>query len=66
MWQLTFMASPSAISELEHGLKVDERILRHLLVKKEPFKAMPNTYKVSKIATRMLASSPEASKPPRI
>lgn len=54
MWQLGFMLSPTALPQLEHGLKVDERILRYIIIKKRSFRSFPNTYRVSQLARRLL------------
>lgn len=57
MWQVTFIASPKVLPDLEHSLKVDERVLRHILVKKDPFKAMPSTATIKRKAMKTLESS---------
>ena len=31
MWQMAFMADPVVLKDLEHQLKVDERVLRHMV-----------------------------------
>ena len=31
MWQMGFMADPRVLKDLEHQLKVDERVLRHMV-----------------------------------
>jgi hypothetical protein len=54
MWQLEFMLSPTALPQLEHGLKVDERILRYIIKKIRPISAFPTTYRVSKLARQLL------------
>ena len=48
MWQITFIGNPATLPELEHLLRIDERVLRHIFVKKEPYKALPTTYSVKK------------------
>ncbi len=60
MWQVTFVASPKVLPDLEHSLKVDERVLRHILVKKEPLKAMPSTTTVKRRAVKTLEASSAA------
>ena len=47
---MDFMVDPAVLEDLEHNLKVDERILRYVLQKKDPLPRLPNTYKVSKLA----------------
>lgn len=58
MWELTFMSSPAALPHLEHGLKVDERILRYIVMKKDILKPFPNPYRVSRLARRLLQQPP--------
>ena len=57
MWQITFIGNPATLPELEHLLRIDERVLRHIFVKKEPYKALPTTYSVKKKATQILKST---------
>ncbi len=47
---MDFMVDPAALEDLEHNLKVDERVLRYVLQKKDPLPRLPTTYKVSKLA----------------
>ena len=47
---MDFMVDPTVLEDLEHNLKVDERVLRYVLQKKDPLPRLPNTYKVSKLA----------------
>ena len=47
---MDFMVDPAALVDLEHNLKVDERMLRYVLQKKDPLPRLPTTYKVSKLA----------------
>lgn len=54
MWQMGFLADPRSLSELEHQLKVDERVLRHLVVKKRALPKLPNTYWLAKKAKALL------------
>lgn len=63
MWQLAFMSAPTALAQLEHGLKVDDRILRYIIVKKRALTPMPNTYKVAKLAVRRLETSDDSCQP---
>lgn len=48
MWEMTFMVEPSALRDVEHGLRVDERVLRWLFLKKRPVPRLPTTASVSK------------------
>ena len=50
IFQMDFMVDPAALEDLEHNLKVDERLLRYVLQKKDPLPRLPTTYKVSKLA----------------
>lgn len=58
MWELTFMAAPTALPHLEHGLKVDERVLRYIVMKKQILQPFPNPYRVSRLARRLLQQPP--------
>ena len=52
------MVGPDALEEIEFNLKVDERILRYVIQKKEALPSLPNTYKVQKMANELLARDP--------
>ncbi len=54
MWQISFAAKPQVLEDLQHQLKLDERVMRHLFVKKDVFKPMPTTSAVKKQATHLL------------
>ncbi len=54
MWQLDFAAAPPMLGELEHLLKVDDRVVRYVILRRAPFKPLPNTYKVANQAKRVL------------
>ena len=54
MWQMGFVASPRTLGELEHLLKVDERVMRYIIQRQKPFAALPNTYSVARQAKRAL------------
>lgn len=54
MWQLDFAAAPPVLRELEHLLKVDDRIVRYVILRRSPFKPLPKTYKVANQAKRMV------------
>ena len=60
IFQLDFMVAPEALEELEFNLKVDERVLRYLIRKKEALPPLPNTYKVQKLANSLLTQDPAA------
>lgn len=48
MWEMTFLVEPSALKEVEHELRVDERVLRWLFVKKETLPVLPNTFRLNR------------------
>lgn len=50
MWQLDFAAAPPVLRDLEHLLKVDERVVRYVILRRSPFKPLPNTYKIAQRA----------------
>ncbi|BDA51076.1 probable 30S ribosomal protein S6 [Coccomyxa sp. Obi] len=54
MWQLDFAAAPPVLRELEHLLKVDDRVVRYVILRRSAFKPLPNTYKVANKAKRTL------------
>ncbi|CAK0786027.1 hypothetical protein CVIRNUC_009240 [Coccomyxa viridis] len=56
MWQIDFAAPPSVLDNLKHLLKVDNRIIRYVFLKREPFKPLPTTYKVARQADKQLTS----------
>lgn len=59
MWQLDFAAAPPVLKDVEHLLKVDDRVVRYVILRRSPFQPLPNTYKVANQAKRMLqATSP--------
>lgn len=53
MWQLQFKAAPAVLTDVEHNLKVDERVLRYLIQKQPDLPTMPNTHNVQKWARRL-------------
>jgi len=57
MWQISFAAKPQVLEDLQHQLKLDERVMRHLFVKKDVFKPMPTTSAVKKQATHLLKAA---------
>jgi small subunit ribosomal protein S6 len=50
MWQINFAASPKALPDLDHVLRVDERMLRWLVLKRRPYNALPTPYSVARAA----------------
>jgi small subunit ribosomal protein S6 len=61
MWQISFAAKPQVLEELQQQLKLDERILRHIFVKKDVFKPLPTTSTVKKQASQLLKAAVPAS-----
>jgi len=55
MWQINFAAAPKTLSDLDHTLRVDERVLRWLVVKRRPYAPLPNPYTVARAAERVAA-----------
>ena len=64
LWQLDFAAAPDVLKDLDHLLKVDERVVRSVVLRRSAFAPLPNTYAIAKRARRLLlqqeaqASSP--------
>lgn len=50
VWQLTFAAPPTALNDLDHSLRVDERIVRWSVLKRRKFAPLPNPYRVAQAA----------------
>ncbi|KAL4853681.1 37S ribosomal protein MRP17 [Chlorella vulgaris] len=50
MWQINFAANPKMLSELDHTLRVDERMLRWLVLKRLPYTPLPSPYSVARTA----------------
>jgi ribosomal protein S6 len=57
VWQLQFKAAPSVLEDVEHNLRVDERVLRYLIQKQPDLPTMPNTHRVQKMARRILPAT---------
>lgn len=56
MWQLTFSSPPSVLPDLDHLLRVDERVLRWMVLRRRPYAPLPNTYRVARAAAEVAAS----------
>lgn len=54
MWQISFAANPKVVEDLRQQLKLDERVIRHIFVKKDIFKPLPTTSAVKQRATNVL------------
>ena len=55
MWQLTFACNPEVLAEIDHSLRVDERILRWVVLKRQAFPALPNSYRIARAAESVAA-----------
>jgi ribosomal protein S6 len=56
MWQLTFAANSEALREIDHSLRVDERVLRWAVLKRRAFGPLPNPFRVARAAERVAGS----------
>lgn len=54
MWQASFAVRPDVLNELKRDLDLDENILRHIIVKRDMFGALPTTHAISKKAAKEL------------
>jgi len=61
MWQMGFMADPRTLKELDHQLKVDERVLRFMVFRKRALPKLPNTYALAKKAKELLTQAGAAA-----
>ncbi|GAB4818326.1 hypothetical protein N2152v2_005372 [Parachlorella kessleri] len=55
MWQLTFAANAKVLADIDHTLRVDERMLRWIVLKRRPFEPLPNPYRVARAAEQVQA-----------
>lgn len=55
MWQVNFAASPATLAGLDHTLRVDERMLRWMLLKRRPYNPLPTPYAVARAAEHVAA-----------
>jgi hypothetical protein len=42
------------LADLDHLLKVDERVVRFVVLRRSAFPPLPNTYRVARMAARLL------------
>ena len=54
MWQMQFLAKPSALPDMNRNLQINEDVLRCIITKKRQHPANPNTHRVAKAAQRLL------------
>ena len=57
MWQLTFVAGPTTIQDLQNSLQLDEQVLRFVFLKQPQRPSLPSTFAVSSQASQNLASA---------
>ena len=50
MWQLTFASNPSVLADIDHSLRIDERVLRWAVLRRRHLNPLPNPYKVARAA----------------
>ena len=55
MWQINFAANPKTLADLDHTLRVDERMLRWLVVKRRPYNPLPSPYRIARAAENVAA-----------
>lgn len=56
MWQISFVAAPNTIQDLQNSLKLDEQVLRYVFLKQPHRPSLPSTFAVSSQVTQKLAS----------
>lgn len=56
MWQLTFLVKPSILSEIDHALRVDDRVIRWNILKRRELPPLPNPYRVARAAESVALS----------
>lgn len=55
MWQVTFAANPRALADIDHTLRIDERVLRWIVLKRRAFEPLPNPYRIARAAEKVAA-----------
>lgn len=56
MWQLNFASDPKVLPEIDHSLRVDERVLRWVVLKRRKVQPLPNPYRIARAADGLHAS----------
>ena len=56
MWQLTFASTPKVLSEIDHSLRIDERVLRWAVLKRRHLSPLPNPFRVARAAESVAES----------
>eukprot|EP00887_Chlorella_sp_A99_P007142 scaffold2.g7142.t1 len=64
MWQLTFASPTAALGDLDHLLRVDERVLRWVVLRRRSYEPLPNTYRIARAAQEVAASLNAGEAPP--
>ncbi|WPT10673.1 37S ribosomal protein MRP17 [Picochlorum sp. SENEW3] len=58
MWQMTFASGSDVVSEVEHGLRLDEGVIRWAVLKRrKDGEALPTSYKIARLAEEAGSSS---------
>lgn len=67
MWQVNFAASPKTLQDIDHSLRVDERVLRWIVLKRRPYNRLPTPHAVAQRAEKLYQQidGPAAAKAPR-
>lgn len=55
MWQVCFAAAPAVLAQLDHSLRVDEDVLRWVIMRRQQQAPMPTTHKAARMAHRAAA-----------
>lgn len=50
MWQLTFAAVPDTVKEMEDALRLDERVIRWVVLKRKKNEPLPSSYRIARAA----------------
>lgn len=62
IWQMTFASGPDVVSEVEHGLRLDEGVIRWAVLKRrKDGEALPTSYRVARLAEEAAMSSSSSS-----
>jgi small subunit ribosomal protein S6 len=56
MWQLTFAADAAALRDVDHALRVDERVVRWALLRRRALPPLPNPFQIARAAERAAAA----------
>ncbi len=56
MWQMTFVAGPNTVQDLQDSLKLDEQVLRYTVLKQPQRPSLPSTHAVARQAMQRLVN----------